>query len=604
MELSGYTELFLAEAREHISAMNRFLLQLEKEPDDRAAIDELFRAVHTLKGTAAAMEYMGVSGMAHALEHTLDGVRAGRAEVDADLIDRMLEAADSLERELERQAGGGAAQPVAVKRPLRAEVTIAGDAPFPAVRALLVLRAARTVGEVTAAEPPEERITAGECGRELALVIETASTEAEVAATLATAGELERVEVSESSAPKAARAVDGEGPVVRVAQARLEKLVDYIGELVFARDRLQQVAHPEAGSELESVFTELSQLVGRIRDEAIHLRRVPAAELFDRLPRVVRDASRTLGKEVELELAGRDTPLDRSVLREAGDLLVHLLRNAVDHGIESAEEREAAGKPRNGRVKLSAELDRSAVVIRVVDDGGGLRRERILRVAVERGLLTEAEAATLPDSAVLRLITRPGFSTAARVTDVSGRGVGLDVVHSRVQELGGTMVVESEPGVGTTFILRLPLTLSIVRVLQVETGGETYAIPTAAVEEVGEVGEGSDPSGVGEDATELRGEALPLLRLPALLDAPERGSPPVPTPMVVVSAGGRRFGVLVDALLGQSDAVVKHFDAPLRTAPVFAGVTLLSDGRPALILDPERLASFAETVPAGADGDS
>jgi two-component system chemotaxis sensor kinase CheA len=202
---------------------------------------------------------------------------------------------------------------------------------------------------------------------------------------------------------------------------------------------------------------------------------------------------------------------------------------------------------------------------------------------------------------VLRLITRPGFSTATRVTDVSGRGVGLDVVHSRVQELGGTMVVESEPGVGTTFVLRLPLTLSIVRVLQVETGGETYAIPTAAVEEVGEVG---DPGGVGGDATELRGEALPLLRLPTLLAAPRHGSPPVPTPMVVVSAGGRRFGVLVDALRGQSDAVVKHFDAPIRTVPVFAGVTLLSDGRPALILDPERLASFAATDPVRADGDS
>jgi two-component system chemotaxis sensor kinase CheA len=400
------------------------------------------------------------------------------------------------------------------------------------------------------------------------------------------------------------KAVDGEGPVVRVAQARLEKLVDYIGELVFARDRLQQVAHPEAGSELESVFDELSHLVARIRDEAVHLRRVPAAELFDRLPRVVRDASRALGKDVELELAGRDTPLDRSVLREAGDLLVHLLRNAVDHGIEGADEREAAGKPRSGRIRLSAELDRSAVVIRVVDDGRGLQRERILRVAVERGLLTDAEAATLPDGAVLRLLTRPGFSTATEVTDVSGRGVGLDVVHSRVQELGGTMTVESEPGVGTTFTLRLPLTLSIVRVLQVETGGETYAIPTAAVEEVGEVEGDRDRIGGPGDATELRGETLPLLHLPALLAAPAHAAPPVPTPMVVVSAGGRRFGVLVDALRGQSDAVVKHFDAPLRTVPVFAGVTLLSDGRPALILDPERLASFAETDPAGADGDS
>jgi two-component system chemotaxis sensor kinase CheA len=612
MDLSAYTELFLAEAREHLAAMNRILLHLEREPGDRSAVDELFRAVHTLKGTSAAMGYGGVSRMAHALEHTLEGVRDGRTSVDSALVDTMLAATDSLDQELERQAAGGmpphahssTARPGAGPgdgaghRVVRAYVTIARDTVFPAVRALLVLRAAREMGEVSGVEPPEERISSGDSGHELSLLIDTSLSESEIAARLTSAGEVERVEIATTSSAAHPGAGDAAGPMVRVAQARLDTLVDYVGEMVFARNRLRRVADPDAGSELEAVIDEMSALVERVRDEVMRLRRVPASEALDRLPRAVRDTARALGKEIEFELVGRDTQLDRSVLRESVDLLIHLLRNAVDHGIESPEEREAAGKPRTGRVRLSAELDRAAAVLRVEDDGRGLQRDEICRIAIERGLITEDEAGGLPDGAVLRLITQPGFSTTAEVSDVSGRGVGLDVVRSRVESLGGSMELRSEPGVGTTFALRFPLTLSIVRVLHVLGNGDTYALPVTAVMEIGEVEEESVTLRDGREITQLRDEPLPLIRLPALLTPDAEIVQTSPTPMVVISANGRTFGLLIDGLEGQGEAVTKRFDAPIGTVPIFAGATLLDDGRPALILDAERLAPHADSLHA------
>ena len=483
-------------------------------------------------------------------------------------------------------------------RVVRAYVTIARDTVFPAVRALLVLRAAREMGEVSGVEPPEERISSGDSGHELSLLIDTGLSESEIAARLTSAGEVERVEIATTSSAAHPGAGDAAGPMVRVAQARLDTLVDYVGEMVFARNRLRRVADPDAGSELEAVIDEMSALVERVRDEVMRLRRVPASEALDRLPRAVRDTARALGKEIEFELVGRDTQLDRSVLRESVDLLIHLLRNAVDHGIESPEEREAAGKPRTGRVRLSAELDRAAAVLRVEDDGRGLQRDEICRIAIERGLITEDEAGGLPDGAVLRLITQPGFSTTAEVSDVSGRGVGLDVVRSRVESLGGSMELRSEPGVGTTFALRFPLTLSIVRVLHVLGNGDTYALPVTAVMEIGEVEEESVTLRDGREITQLRDEPLPLIRLPALLTPDAEIVQTSPTPMVVISANGRTFGLLIDGLEGQGEAVTKRFDAPIGTVPIFAGATLLDDGRPALILDAERLAPHADSLHA------
>jgi two-component system chemotaxis sensor kinase CheA len=383
--------------------------------------------------------------------------------------------------------------------------------------------------------------------------------------------------------PAGAAEPEGKSTLVRVRQDRLDALADEVGELVIARERLRALVERHPDPELREAADEVAALVGLVRDRALELRRVPAGEVLGRLPRLVRDSARALGREVELTLEGRDEELDRSLVAELGDLLVHLLRNAVDHGIEPPEERRAAGKAAAGRIRVAVERERATVLIHVEDDGRGLDRERILRRARERGWL--GEDADGADVDLASLIARPGFSTAERVTEVSGRGVGLDVVRARVEALGGDWGVRSEGGKGTAFLLRLPASLAIVKALQVEAAGELYSVPLACVAEVGELAAAE----AGDDAVEWRGETLPALSLPALL-ARRPVTPPDPVPLLVLEASGTRLALLVDRLGGQHEAVPKPFDAAAGTVPIFGGATLRRDGRPSLVLDADRLA--------------
>ncbi|HET7321366.1 MAG TPA: chemotaxis protein CheW, partial [Longimicrobiaceae bacterium] len=373
-------------------------------------------------------------------------------------------------------------------------------------------------------------------------------------------------------------------------------LLDHLGELVIARDRLERQAARLADSELGEAVAAVTRLVGGLRDEVLGLRTVPVGEVFGRFPRLVRDAARALGREVALELVGEDEELDRSLTSELGDLLVHLVRNSVDHGIEPPEEREREGKDRVGHLRLAAERTRGGVVVRVEDDGRGLQRNRILERAVERGLVPAGRAEALTDDEVFRLITLPGFSTAAEVTEVSGRGVGLDAVRARVAALGGALEVSSEEGEGTTFSLRLPLSLSLVRVLLLEAAGETYAVPTSAVVEVGEFAEHEVERAEEGEWLDVRGERLSLLRLPSLLEVEARSAPPLP--VLVLEGAERRFALAVDRLLRQRELVVKPFDGTLQMVKVFSGAALLADGRPCLMLDAARLAARAADAPA------
>lgn len=621
MEISRYTELFLSEAREHISSINRLLLGLERRPQDRAAVDELFRAAHTLKGMAGAMGYGATAELSHGLEHLLEALRAGTLAVDAAVVDLLLEAADALERSVEREAGGaadvadaallerlqsrsameaGPAEPDAPDSARAAEegsgpaaqvvVRFDPSAPLPAVRAVMALRVARDLGTVSAVLPDEAQLMAGELDGSLSFALRTSASPEVVRAAIEAVGEVAGVEVRGATAAPAAEA---RGAIVRVRQARLDALVDQLGELVIARDRLERAAGLVDDAELEESVAALTRLIGGLREDVMRLRAVAVGEVFDRFPRLVRDAARALDKRVALEMEGQEEELDRSLLNELGDLLVHLLRNAVDHGIESPEERRAAGKPESGMIRLTARRRRSAVVVRVEDDGRGLRRERIERAAVERGLLTAEQAAALSPSEVWGLISMPGFSTAERVTDVSGRGVGLDVVSARVQALGGSVEVQSEPGRGTTFEIRLPLTLAITRVLLAGAADEVYALPVAAVVEVCEFLDG-EVERTGENEYLSRGGArLRLVRLDRLVEPPRSAHSPsdAPTPAIVVEGSDGPVTLAVDVLLGQREAVVKPFDATLQMKQLFSGAMLLSDGHPCLILEPSRLAS-------------
>jgi two-component system chemotaxis sensor kinase CheA len=313
---------------------------------------------------------------------------------------------------------------------------------------------------------------------------------------------------------------------------------------------------------------------------------VPVSQVFDRFPRIVRDAARGVGKQVEFAIEGKDIELDRSMLDEIADSIVHLLRNAIDHGIEAPDKRAAAGKPPVGKLVLSAVRDRSAVVIRVSDDGKGIDRERVLAKAKRDGLV-DANKTDLTEDELLRLLARPGFSTAEKVTDLSGRGVGVDAVYTRVRSLGGAMDIRSVPGQGTTMILRLPLTLAIVRALLARVDDETYAIPLAHVSETIELTPDLLKTVKGREVLLARDEVLPLFRLRTLVELPGYVAETDIDleQVVVIDLGDRRCGLVIDELTGQEEIVVKQYDAVHDGLPFFGGATLLGDGTPSLIVD-------------------
>ncbi|HEX6965337.1 MAG TPA: chemotaxis protein CheA, partial [Gemmatimonadaceae bacterium] len=333
---------------------------------------------------------------------------------------------------------------------------------------------------------------------------------------------------------------------------------------------------------LEDAVEQASRLIAELQDEIMQSRMVPVAQVFDRFPRLVRDAARALGKQIEFTIEGQEIELDRSMLDEIGEPVMHLLRNAVDHGIEPPELRTASGKPPWGQLTLSVARERSSVTIRVRDDGKGIDRARVLRRAKADGLVEPART-ELSDDELVRLIARPGFTTAERVTDLSGRGVGIDAVITRVRALGGAVEIRSTPGHGTTVTARMPVTLAIVRALLAGVDDETYAVPMAYVTETVEL----DPSAVrrvkGREVMMMRDDVLPLVRFRELVRLPAVDRPYAQ--VVVLESGDRRTGLVVDALTGQQDIVVKQFDAVRESVPLFSGATILSDGAPALIVD-------------------
>jgi two-component system chemotaxis sensor kinase CheA len=356
-----------------------------------------------------------------------------------------------------------------------------------------------------------------------------------------------------------------------------------VGELVVARNRLLELAQHQPGSELEALGARISRLVSDLQAEIIEARMTPVWQVFDRFPRAVRDLARQLGKQVRFEMEGEGIELDRAILDELGDPLLHLLRNAVDHGLETPEERHVHGKPSEGRLVLSAARERSSVAIRIQDDGRGIDRRAILAKAKREGIVGP-EVELLTDDLLLKVLGRPGFSTAERVSSVSGRGVGIDVVLTRVRAQGGAVEIASTPGAGTTFTLRLPLTLAILRVLTARIGTERYLLPLSYVAETVDFDTQPATEVKGREAIVLRDRIIPTVHLRALLGV-AGGVVPARRPGLVLEVGDRRSAVVVDALVGQQEVVVEPFDAPRGTPPLFSGATILADGTPALILD-------------------
>ncbi len=630
MDLARYAELFRTEVREHLAGIDEALVALADGPQD-GAVDALFRATHTIKGMAGAMGYASVEQMAHATETLLAALREAESPADATLLALLYEATDALAQHvddavdghdtravslplLERLAsvadsldGGRASRTTGTWRvpieEVRAAfvgeptpavlgstpaarlvaVTLAPDAPLKSVRAQIVLARLEQLGTVQGTEPTLQSLTDAFDGV-FTVAITSAQPDGALEAAVRSAGDVQRVAIR---APEVRRAVRDVLRHVRIDLKRLDALLDLVGELVIARDRLLRVAESTADRQVMASAQDMSRLVSALQDEILQARMVPVGQVFDRFPRMVRDVARDLGKEIVFTMEGRDITLDRSMLEAIGDPVVHLLRNAIDHGFEPAQERVARGKPEAGRLVLRAERDRAAIVIVVEDDGRGIDRDRVLAKAIAEGRV-ERNITSLSDDDLVRLLAQPGFSTAAAITAVSGRGVGVDVVASRVRALGGALNIETTPGVGTTFLLRLPVTLAIVRALLVQVGDRTYAVPTAHVVEAVEFDQVERITLRGREAVSMRDDVLPLVRLRQLFgDAPcdDAG-----TQLIVVDAGGKRVACKVDALVGQQDIVVKPFDAVRGSTAHFSGATILGDGTPALIVDVGSLA--------------
>ncbi len=623
MDVRQYADLFLTESREHLTAFNQLLLEWERDPAATGAVGGIFRAVHTIKGMAATMGYAAVADLAHRVESLLDGVRRNERTANAALLDLLFRAADALERAVAEAVAGGdpapgvaallaeleretSVTPAAAPAPARearpsapvilpqtgpgkgrtVQVTIRPDAQLKGARALLVLRRAEGLGAVSAVTPAPVAFEQDGFDGRFSFRLDAEGENEAIARALAAVGDVAHVEFADEAA-EAARAAAGEAlrsRHIRVDLRRLDELMNLIGELVIARGRLHAIAARFAEPDLHDVNGQIARLAAALQSEIVAARMVPVWQVFDRFPRMVRDLARQMGKQVAFRVEGKDIELDRAILDEIAEPLVHLLRNAVDHGIEAAEDRVAKGKPAVGQLVLAALRERSSVAIKVSDDGRGISREKVLSRARQLGLL-DAETALVGDEALFRLISRAGFSTAEKVTDVSGRGVGIDVVTTAMRALGGAMEVHFEEGKGSTFTLRLPATLAIVRALLTRVGDELYAMPLTHVAETFDAKPADVQKVQGREAVLLRGQLLPLVRLRQVLGAAAPAVPPRGQPVIVLELGERRTGVVVDALIGQQEIVVKSFEAPRGMLSVFSGATILGDGVPALILD-------------------
>jgi len=648
-DMSEYLGVFLDEAEEQVETLDDGILRLEKEPDDQGLLQEIFRAAHSLKSSSAAMGFANMSRLCHASENILDRFRAGDMRPNTEVVDVLLRAVDAL-KTIKEAIRGGESDALDISEVVAAlEASAAGtgdagptgdssapppdgrdgdedeerlmetdarevvvrltdDCAMPSVRAQIVLKALEKIGEILRTHPSREEISAGRIGEQLRIMMAARVREQAIRGALESISEIARVEVSgdervvdvgpkgrgKSSVELGAMAKGAE-QTVRVNVARLDKLMNLVGELVIDRTRLAQLGldlETQYGSvdsiqDVRETCRQMGRTVGDLQEEVMKARMLPIAQLFRRFPRMVRDLAHKMGKEVEFILEGEETELDRSVIQEMVDPLGHLLRNAVDHGVETPEQRARAGKPPKGRVILAARQEENHIIIEVTDDGAGIDAEKLKDSAVRKGGMSESAAASISDEEALQLVFSSGLSTSKSVSEVSGRGVGMDVVKTNVQRLRGRVQIQSKPGVGTTMVVRLPLTLAISQALLVRCGEETIAIPLVYVVETTRVARDALGSVRRRLVTTFRGRVLPVVDLRKALDGDDTGIQMSGglSRIVVTRSGEREVGMIVDHLVGEQDIVLKSLGSALGDIAGLSGSTILGDGTVALVLD-------------------
>ena len=626
-------ETFRQEAQELLEEIEQGLLDLAHRPGDRNLIDAVFRGLHTLKGSGAMFGFDALAAFTHHCETAFDRVRKGEVAATPELVGAVLAAqdhmralaesrpaseatGDALLADLRRvvEAAGRSTAAEAPSEPglnrWRVRFSLPADALINGTRPLPLLDELRELGEckvvaVTDAVPDFDTLVPTEChlawdvtlvtqhGREaiedvfifviddMTLDIQdmNAVAEVEVAAEV-----VETVSAAQAVAAPVEAANEGRkagGDTVRVPAERLDEMMDRVGELVIAQSRLKQLAASSSDIALRSVAEEIERLAAEMRDTMMVVRMVPIAQLFGRFRRLIHDLARDTGKTIELSTEGEATELDKTVIERLADPLIHLIRNAADHGLETPEQRLAAGKPAAGQVVLAARQSGAEVVITITDDGRGVDRARVQAKAEENGLIQPGQV--LSDNDLLQLIFAPGFSTAAAITNLSGRGVGMDVVKRTIEGLRGAIELSSTPGQGSVVSLRIPLTLAIIDGLLVRVGTGRYVIPLSSVEECVELSVEQDMRSTGRSLITLRDQLVPFIRLRQMFAT---GLEPDPhQKIVVVSTGQARVGLVVDQILGDHQTVIKPLSSFHAEVGAFSGATILGDGGVALILD-------------------
>jgi len=585
------TREFLIESQEGLDRMERCLTELEERPQDSELLADIFRSVHTIKGTTGFLGYTRLESLSHAGENLLGMLRDGRLHANAEIISTLLELMDGLRAilaSIEAEGSEGEGDDRAMIERLIDLQRSDGEAVLPQTAQTDAARLASGPGDKLPGDKapgdkaPVER-------RSLHAVPKTART----------AGE-ENADVENGAVKAATSAADS---TLRVDVDLLNRMMNLVGELVLTRNQILQTTSADSG--FAPLSRRLDMVTADLREAVMKARMQPVSHVFSKFPRMVRDLTQQLGKRVRLEMEGQETELDKSLLEAIKDPLTHSVRNAIDHGIEAPELREGAGKPAEGLLKLRAYQDGSHVVVEVVDDGGGIRVERVLDKAIERKLVTREKAAQMSERELLQLIFLPGFSTAAAITNVSGRGVGMDVVRNNVEKIGGKVEIESHAGKGTTLRLRIPLTLAIIPALIIRSRGQSFALPQGVLHELVHLSADQTREQIQwlekSPLYRLRGRLLPLVFLGRMLHQHEAAAEGVGCYIAVLNADGRRFGLVVDGLADPEEIVVKPLSPVFKQIGLFSGATVMGNGEMALILDPGALAVRASIAISSED---
>lgn len=692
MDVSQYLDIFIDETNGHIQALNDNIMILEKEPENKDVINEIFRAAHSLKGMAGTMGFKKMQRLTHDMENVFQEIRNDNIKVNSNLIDILFSCLDAIEEYLETVKatsdegdngnealiqqlndylnGGATAAPAeeAVETkaaPAKEEaasdglshmevddvtyskikeaqesglhiyeftVHIQKDCLLKAARAFLVFKAVEDFGEILAYNPSSQDIEDEKFDLDFSLVVASSQELQPIVDAIKAVSEIEGVDAKESSheefmqeeepeaapetkqeetktegkpaeAPKPAKATktsaksakaNNNKPVtartVRVDIEKLDALMNQVSELIIAKNSLVSLSDSEQNGEgnnqsFHDQIEYLERITTNLHESVMKVRMVPIESVVNKFPRMIRDLSRKLNKPMELYMSGEETELDRTVVDQIGDPLQHLLRNSADHGIESPEERKKAGKPETGSIILNAFQEGNNVIIEVKDDGAGIDTEKVKEKAIERGLVTPEQAENLTQKEVIDFLFMPSFSMAKKITDISGRGVGLDVVKSNIEALGGDVTVKSVKGTGTTFIVRLPLTLAIIQALMVEVRDEKYAIALGSIQNIENIPVSDIKYVQAEEVIHLRGMVIPLIRLDQMLDSAPSEEDPDNLTVVIVRKGDNYAGLVVDDLIGQQEIVIKSLGKCIDNNKIINGATILGDGEVALIID-------------------